>query len=453
MNFITDLMKQKYFLIYFLLFAACSTGQKTEIAQDGEPAIGLPLKKSISQENFVIGRDFHHNKFIDQDKGLKSMADCYFTLSDAAEPQNYELCKKLGLGVIVSKGPHIKGSEWHKMSDNEIDSYVKNMIEDAGKSDAILGYFICDEPSALHFPQLAKAFEAVRKYAPGKWPTVNLYPNYATLWQMDQVKSQLGTRSYTEYLERFVNEVKPDFLSYDNYMVQFSLDNKDREKIKKYFSNLLEIRRISTKYNLPFWNVVSSNQIRPHTTIPSPANMLFQAYTSLAAGAGGIRWYTYHGQAYGYNPLDKNENKTMTWYYLREVNRQLSIIGPIIKQLKSTGVYFTDPSPADSLPMLPGNYVRKLETSESMMIGEFTSKKGTNYIMVVNLSLERSAKFILHTEIPNEKIWIFQAAENGYLVETDINEGYWLTAGAGVLIRCSGMVTDRDWSDKPVPKY
>lgn len=27
---------------------------------------------------FVIGRDFHENKFADQDKGLQGMADCFF---------------------------------------------------------------------------------------------------------------------------------------------------------------------------------------------------------------------------------------------------------------------------------------------------------------------------------------------------------------------------------------
>lgn len=422
-------------------------------AQKGEPVIGKKPDKTISVDAFVIGRDFHHNKFIDRKRGLQGMADCYFTMADAANPQNMQLCEKLGLGVVVSEEPHLTGPEWSKMTDEEIDRYIKNMVKKAGKSKAIIGYHICDEPSALDFPALGKAVAAIKKYAPGKLAAINLYPNYATLWQMNQIKSQLGTKSYTEYLERFVNEVKPQYLCYDNYMVQFSMDLQFPEKAQSYYTNLLEVRRVSKKYNLPFWNVVSSNQIRPQTTIPSPANMLFQAYTTLAVGASGIRWYTYHGQAYGYNPIDKNENKSLTWYYLQEVNRQLSVLGPIIKQLNSTGVYFTSPAPADSLPLLPGKWVEKVEAEAPMMIGEFVSKNGTNYVMVVNLSLEKSVKFKLTTKIPNEKIWIVSAGEKGYLVETDINEGYWLTAGAGVLIKCGGVVTDRDWSVKPKPKY
>jgi hypothetical protein len=126
--------------------------------------------------------------------------------------------------------------------------------------------------------------------------------------------------------------------------------------------------------------VISSNQIRPFTTIPSPANLAFQAYTTLAAGASGMRWYTYHGQAYGYNPIDKEENKTQTWHWLEEVNRQLSILGPIMKKLTSTGVYFTSPAPESSLPLLPGNWVEKLDTDAPMMVGEFVSANGTKYV-------------------------------------------------------------------------
>lgn len=419
-------------------------------AQDSDLLLAQNKADKFSPEAFLIGRDFHHNKFINQTKGLKSMAECNFTIADAADPQNMALCEKLGLGVVVSEGPHLTGSDWMKLSDAEIDAYIKNMVKKAGKSKAIIGYHICDEPSALAFPALSKAVAAVKKYAPGKLATINLYPNYATIWQMNQIKSQLGTKTYTEYLERFVNEVKPHVISYDNYMVEMSMDLENKDKASLYYTNLVEVHRIASKYKIPFWNVVSSNQIRPYTTIPSPANLAFQAYTSLAAGAAGIRWYTYHGQAYGYNPLDKEENKTLTWWYLQEVNRQLSVLGPIIKQLTSTGVYFTGPAPDSSLPLLPGNWVQKVETEAPMMVGEFVSANGTKYVMVVNLSLEKSAKFDLQTKIAQEEIWIVSAAENGHLVKASHKKGIWLTAGQGVLIKCGGKYAEEPEGKKPV---
>jgi len=439
-------LKALYLVFSIMLFFTSNCfAQQSQVLP--EPLIGKNNEMPFSPDAFIIGRDFHHNKFVKRDQGLKGMAECHFTVADAADPQNYSLCKKLSLSVIVSDSPHLTGSDWLKLSDAEIDQYIKRMVENAGHSKTIIGYHICDEPSALAFPALAKAVAAVKKYAPGKLAAINLYPNYATIWQMGQIKSQLGTKTYTEYLERFVNEVKPQFISYDNYMVEMSMDMHNMDKAVSYYTNLLEARRIAVKYNLPFWNVVSSNQIRPFTTIPSPANLAFQAYTSLAAGVGGIRWYTYHGQAYGYNPVDKNDNKTLTWRYLEEVNRQVSILGPIIKRLTSTGVYFTAPAPEISLPTLPGNWVEKVESDVPMMVGEFVSANGTRYVMVVNLSLEKSGKFDLQTKIKQEKIWTVDVGEDGRLVQASHKNGIWLTAGQGVLIKCGG-----EYSEEPEQK-
>lgn len=445
-----------------LIFSRAGLETK-EMSLDKKRQLNVVMKGiTFSPEAFHILRDFHPNKFIYRQSGLEDMRDCHFTVADVSDTQDYALCEKLGLAVIVTETPHLTGPEWEKLSDAEIDQKVRRMIEKGGKSKAIIGYQLCDEPSATAFPALGKAVAAVKKYAPGKFAYINLYPNYATLWTMDKVKSQLGTRTYMEYLERFVKEVKPQLISYDNYMVQFSMDLEKKDQAAKYYTNLMEVREIALKYNLPFYNIVSSNQIRPHTTVPSPANLSFQAYTTLAAGARGVKWYTYHGNAYDYNPLDKRGNKTLTWHYLEEVNRQISILGPVMSKLKSTGVYFTSPAPYESLPMLPGQWIKNLDTTAPMMVGEFVSEEGTRYVMVVNLSLEKSAKFILETNVSQEKLWIVSAVEAGELIPADDQneffltghgkerkpgnekKGIWLTAGQGVLIKLGGETAGKN---------
>lgn len=284
----------------------------------------------------------------------------------------------------------------------------------------------------MHFPALAKAVRAVRKYAPGKLAYINLFPNYATLGAKNL--SQLETDTYEEHLERFVREVKPDVISYDNYMVQYSLDLKDSKKAALYYTNLLDIRRVALKHDIPFWNIVSSNQIRPSSTIPSPANFLFQAYTTLAAGGRGISWYTYYAGGYKYAPVDSMENKTLTWRYLQEVNRQLKVLGPVMNRLKPMGVYFTSPPPVAGLPILIGELVSEVAGDASLMIGEFTSDNQAKYVMVVNLSLERSVKFNLNTKTANSKMQMV-SAEDGTLISLDPKDDIWLTAGQGILIK------------------
>jgi len=454
-------------LVTFVVILLSTTPAVAQISAEGQLIDDdgiLSLKENpFDPGKFIIGRDFHGNTFKNQDKGLEDMSDCYFNISDASDSkqQNFKLCEKLELGVIVqAEGKHLSGSDWMKMSDMEIDGYIKKMVESGKKNKAIIGYYICDEPSSLAFPKLAVAVAALRKYAPGKLAAINLYPNYATLWTLDQVKSQLGTKTYAEYLDKFVTTVHPGMISYDNYMIQYSMDQEEKSRAVQYYTNILAVRKVSLEHHIPWWNVVSGNQIRFYTTIPTLPNLLLQAYTSLAAGAGGVRWFTYWLGNYDYSPINAKEQKTLTWHYLREVNRQLAVVGPITKMLKSTGVYFTEPVIDPSLPLLPGDHVQSVDCKQPLMLGEFLSLKGNRYIMVVNLSLEKSARFVLHTKLPDERLFIVSPGEERpYFTEIvshnsrnsivkakteeqkriSAQKAYWLPAGQGVLIKCSGI--------------
>ncbi len=367
--------------------------------------------------------------------GIESIAECNFTLAGFVKPNDLPLCEQHGLKALMF-GPAARGplsrDEWKKLSDDEIDAFVKKMVDDAGTSEEILGYYLVDEPGASLFPKLAVGVAAVKKYAPGKLAYINLFPGYASIGAPDT--SQLETASFNEYLERYVTEVKPQVISYDDYMVQYSMDLKNPGPAARYFHDLLMVRRVALKYGLPFWNIVSSNQIRSHTTIPSPANLQLQAYTTLAAGGRGVTWYTYNSRGYGYAPIDKNQHRTMTWQYLQMVNRQLKTLGPIINRLRSTGVYFTTPAPFDLAPLLPGKLVRAVAADVPVMIGEFDAEEGARYALVVNLSLQRSTRVALELTDAYHTGSVI-SAEDGTELEMEEGNAYWLTAGQGVLIR------------------
>ncbi len=138
----------------------------------------------------------------------------------------------------------------------------------------------------------------------------------------------MGVPTYREYLERFVKEVQPQFLCYDNYMVDFSDDLRDAGKAALYYSNLLEVREVAREHHLPFWNAVSCNQIRKFTPVPSPANLAFQVYTTLAAGGRGIHWFKYHQDAYAYAPIDHSGHKTETWRIFKRSIARSARSGP-----------------------------------------------------------------------------------------------------------------------------
>ncbi len=377
-----------------------------------------------------------------QQHGLPSMAQCNFTLAGFVQPEDLPECERLGLMAIVAPP---KGRPWFARGKQfdaaQVEEMIRRRIDEAGPSKAIVGYYIMDEPGAPEFPMLAHAVAAVKKYAPGKLAYINLFPGYATTGAPG--KSQLGTATFSEYLERFVAEVKPQLLSYDNYMVQYSHDLVDRAKAARYYLDLMEVRRVALEHNLTFWNIVASNQIRPAATPPSVPNLFFQAYTTLAAGGRGVSWYTYYQHSYRYAPIDGQGRRTETWSYLQLVNHHLRVLGPVMNQLRSTGVYYTDPPPVESLPLLPGKLVESVEAVSSAdpqfavplpaMVGEFADGAGEHYVMIVNLSLERSANVRIKTIEQYSAKEVF-SAEDGHRLPLDEKNGHWLLPGQGLLI-------------------
>lgn len=370
---------------------------------------------------------------------LESVAACDFTVAGFVQPEQIKTCERLGLKAIISRPIGAQPGKWYGETDEQIDAAIKQRVEAAGSSNAVMGYFVVDEPNVSKFPELAKVVAAIRKYAPGKLAYINLFPGYATIGSPN--KSQLGTESYPEYLERFATEVKPDIISYDNYKIMTSDNLADLKSGSSFFYDLIEVRKASQAHGIPFWNVVCSNQIRPWTTIPSPANMLLQAYATLAAGGRGLAWFTYYQRGYHYAPIDDDGNRTATWFYLQMVNRQVKVLGPIMNRLKSTGVFFTQP-PAEDLPKLPGRLVTGVDSKVSIkglsdhvpaiMVGEFEGKDG-DYVMLVNIDLAHSANVTLRTAKTYASKLVISAVD-GHATPIDEENGHWLVPGAGVLI-------------------
>ena len=153
----------------------------------------------------------------------------------------------------------------------------RNWWNSAAGNPAVMGYFLADEPVVAGFSRAGQGGGRGEKVSPGKLAYINLFPDYATPGAKDL--SQLGTANYTDYLEQFVTQVKPQFLSYDNYQIEYSRDQRNPSVAASYYNNLLTVRRVAIEHNLPFWNIVSSNQLIPAASVPSPANLALRRLT------------------------------------------------------------------------------------------------------------------------------------------------------------------------------
>jgi hypothetical protein len=332
------------------------------------------------------------------------------------------------------------------MTSEEIDAKIKTVVEESKGHPCVIGYYLRDEPGAKLFPALAKAVAAVKKYDPGKIAYINLFPSYVTTDSEQNPNSQMQTKTFTEYLERYVQEVKPQFISYDNYMVEYSDDMQDLSKAAVYYADLLQVREIALKYKLPFWNVVTCNRIKGESSPPSPARYAFQSYSTLAAGGRGLGWFIYYYVPhFSYSPLDMRGRRTVLWQYLQAINKHVTTLGPKMNHLESTGVYFTSPTPVPDLPQLPGKLIKdvkitasprgNIKTVPAFMVGEFKGDDGGDYAMLVNTSLQFSARFHLETVKPYKKIVWFSPIDGLPTSLITDKTGEWVLPGHGILLK------------------
>ena len=118
---------------------------------------------------------------------------------------------------------------------------------------------------------------------------------------------------------------------------------------------------------------------------------------------------------------------------MRDINAQVAALAPVMSRLTSTGVFFSAPAPVDGLPLLPGKLVESVACDAPVMVGEFRHADGEAYVMVVNLSLERSARFTFQAASPRETVQVISAGD-GSRSDYDLKNGLWLTAGQGALL-------------------
>jgi hypothetical protein len=351
---------------------------------------------------------------------LKKMHDCGLTVAGFAPPAALDACQAAGLKAIVSD-QRVSGYDWQKVDAKDARKRVTDLIHEVRNHPAVYGYYLRDEPSASFFTGLATVGSVVKELHPGVWPYINLFPNYAEA-------GQLGTKTYDEYLDKFIETCQPPILSYDHYAL-FEGGSMRGE----YFANLESIRRAALKHKLPFWQIVGSLACLNYRE-PSMTDMRFQVFTSLAYGARGLAYFKYFTPAVGNfrgGPIDQFGHETPMWHVMQEVNLQVGKLAPTLLQLKSDRVYHfgsvpsgcTGPDDKSLVKAMPG----------PMLVGDFTHTDGSRYIYVVNKDFNGSVVGAPQFREAVSKLQLVSTLD-GSLIPFE-GEYTWIAPGQGVLIK------------------
>jgi len=352
---------------------------------------------------------------------LRKMHECGLTVAGFARPDTLNACQAAGLKAIVSD-PRVSNYDWANVDGAKARENVASLVAEVGRHPAVYGYYLRDEPGAGMFPGLAKVADLIREMAPGKWPYINLFPDYAN-------SEQLGTATYAEYLERFVATCHPSIISYDNYSLMD--DGSVREN---YWSNLEAVRAASRKHGLEFWNIVLSAAHFSYREL-NAADYRFQVYTTLAYGGRGISYFTYFTPAtgnYRMGPIDQFGNQTPTWYYMQHVNLQIQKLAPALLQLTSDAVYHFGKLPAGASNPSTNSLVTGAG-GEGFLAGDFTHRDGSRYVMIVNKDLAKSR--ICAPQFRQAPRSVQHVSAYSGALTPFAGEDVWLPPGGGALLK------------------
>jgi hypothetical protein len=161
--------------------------------------------------------------------------------------------------------------EWAARLDDAVAEY--------GPHPALDGYFLVDEPSADKFTDLALVVGRLRSTDPERVPYINLLPDFVS-------PAALGTGTYRDHVERYMDLVRPPLLSFDYYPFKTDADRAT------YFENLALIREVALRRGVPFLVIVQAMPHGPYRD-PTEAELAWQVFHALAFGARGISYFAY----------------------------------------------------------------------------------------------------------------------------------------------------------------
>ena len=288
----------------------------------------MPQRKTRFDRSRLLIGTYCIDTYARDEAHVRDMKKCGIDFLTAA-PADRELldnCKKYGIGVMATG---ILPGWWGGDGDNagqfaekvpleKVREAVEKMLADPFLKDhpAVWGVDAGDEPSALDFPHYGRVIALAEELLPERMVYLNLYPNYASVAEntAGQVNSQLGTATYQEYIDRYVENVKTDYICLDNY--EFAAGTA------KLYDNLRIVADACRRSGRDFWMVLQVNSSNPDKWLS--ADMLrHQAFSSMAHGAVSLNWACWTAGWWHNEVLDKEGNKTEQYEKLKTVNGEI----------------------------------------------------------------------------------------------------------------------------------
>jgi len=285
-------------------------------------------------------------------------------------PETLDLCHRHGLrGLVKGASPE----QAIKLSEHP----------------AVWGWFVRDEPKEEQFAETGERVKAFHE--------ADLdHPAYVNLMAWMN-------------LDKYLETVKPRFLSYDFYQWWWGPHN--------HLWRLEAHRNAALKAGLPLICWIEGNADgrwemgeKGQTYLPDNEPKLRQSlYTSLAYGVKGIQWFNdfvIFQHAKGRKLLPELRR---AGHDVKQLNAELAALGPTLMKLQSVEVFQTHPLPKRTR-LIPEDCWVQL-TGRHLTLGLFKDSADTDYVMVVNRDIAHREWAVLQFQQPVERVSKFDRAK------------------------------------------
>ena len=260
---------------------------------------------------------------------------------------------------------------------------------------AVSMVYIGDEPSALDFPYYNDFVERLHRLLPRQTPHINLHPCYPPV---EADFGYVGATNYYEYIDKYMENVPLDYLSYDHYLYS-TLPR--HESMGPFLRNFKIVADACRRTGRRFWFVpqVNTKDVKVEIT---EQKLRYQANMAMAFGAETLVWACWTEGWWEMNVLDTNGVKTVQYDRLKRINAEVKGIAPRFMEFRSvdTRLVGFDKRPdwlkgsdSASVAALDGGFFRQLkaEDGDALVVGILTDRRGVH---------SRKALYVVAAEDP-----------------------------------------------------
>lgn len=314
---------------------------------------------------------------------------------------------------------------------------------------AILGYYVCDEPSLAEAESVKVRVAAVSRQDPTRLAFFNLYPYVPELFA--------SRGGYEEYLRELTTDADPArqarLVSFDRYPFHAAPESGPTPVDTSYFYNLSAVR--SAAGARPFIATILTKQLSGHAD-PTESTIRFETSCAIAYGARGVAYFGYIDDLVtGY------DSPTALYAPVQRLNRFLAgVVGPVVMGSDHLGAFHQANTPwgetiSASETVSPNTTPLVASLGEAnMLVGVFRSSSSpTVYsLWVANKDLStRTAQVSLKGNLASS-VWI-SPAEPNFVSDTTYAQAttsfnsttnrtvvsFSLAAGEGRMLRVTGV--------------